>query len=189
MRLETMAPPERIARIVDLVRAGDAHVHLLRAVADGRERELVTGRETERVGSRRGQSGLDRAGASGRRPVAGYERGVLLQAVVEAEDGQGVGGATLPLRHGVRVRRPAPIDGHTVSEHAVNAARHPVVCGARILQGDPSRHLEAGIARGRVRQGALEPAERDRLGIDRPSREQGGGQEHGDERSADDETI
>ena len=60
---------------------------------------------------------------------------------------------------------------------------------ARVGKRDPAGDLEAGVARRRVLEGALEPAERDRFGVDRPRGEERGGQEHGDERGADDETV
>ena len=99
--LEPVAPPERIARIVDAVRAREPDVDLPGRVADGRERDLVAGRQAERLRGRCRERRLDDACSSGGRPVPGDQSCVLLETVVEAE-------------HGERIRRTAASLGDRV---------------------------------------------------------------------------
>ena len=113
--LEPVAPPERITRIVDAVRAREPDVDLPGRVADGRERDVVAGREAERLRGRCRERRLHDVCSSRGRPVPGDQSCVLLETVVEAEHGERIrAGGRLPRgrrrsrtsRSGRRPRRP-----------------------------------------------------------------------------------
>ena len=123
--LEPVAPPERITRIVDAVRAREPDVDLPGRVADGRERDVVAGLEAEHLRGRCRERRVHDVCSSRGRPVPGDQSCVLLETVVEAEHGECIRGAAASLGDGVGVGHPAPVDGHVVPEHGADAALDP----------------------------------------------------------------
>ena len=188
--LEPVAPPERIARVVGLVRAREANVDLLGRVADRRERELV-------AGSRPSASAAGAGGAASTTPAPTSPRKASPRRP----------GSRAPRgRRRSRRRRASPPGGRRppgtawsrTSRSGRQRRRSRARRGCRSPRGRRSssrRRAESGPrlrARSRAParpRRALETAERDRLGVDRPGGERARGQEHSDEGGDDDETI